>query len=339
MLLSFRSSFDIITLGSATQDLFLRSPALEEVPDRDAPDGLEVCLPFGAKIDVKEMHTTSGGGATNAAVTFSRYGLKTGCICRVGKDQFAANILDELTREKISTRFVQQDETRKTACSVILLSGSGHRAILTHRGASAHLSGAQIPWSSLRTPWFYLTSVAGDLTLLKQVFTFAQKQHIRIAWNPGKAELEAGLRKLSPFLKQTSVLLVNREEAALVTELPPRHLGKIFQKLGRYPSQATMITDGQKGAYAQEKQDKQIIFAPILPTHRINTTGAGDAFGSACVASLLHGRSLEEAMKVGVLNATSVVSHMGAKTGVLKHFPSLTEARVVHTSRIALLSL
>ncbi len=335
MLLSLRSSFDVITVGAATQDIFLRSPHLEETPNADAPDGLNVCIPFGAKINIEEMHITSGGGATNAAVTFARYGLKTACLCRIGNDQIGANIIDELRREKVSSRFVQKDRAHKTACSVILLSGGGHRAILTHRGASSHLSSTQIPWSSLRTRWIYLTSVAGDLDLVKQVFKFARTQKINIAWNPGQAELNHGLRKLSPLFKQTKILLLNREESALVSELPARHLRAIFQKLGRLPETATIITDGQKGAYAYHKDKKVYLFAPILSADRINSTGAGDAFGSGCISAFIKGTKLDEALQVGTLNATGVISHMGAKTGILHHLPTERERKIVHIKQLS----
>ena len=330
----WRSSFDVVTLGAATQDLFLRSSALEEMPSADAPDGWRACIPFGTKLNVEEMHTTSGGGATNTAVTFARYGLKTACITRIGKDQIGANILDELKREHIQTQCIQYDPTHKTASSVILLSGSGHRAILTYRGASSHLSTKHIPWPSLRTTWLYLTSVGGDLALLKHVFGFARTHNVHVAWNPGTAELEQGLRKLSPLLKQTETLILNREEAALITELPSRHLSQLFQKLGRYPLNTTIITDGQRGAFAQQRQEKDVWFAPTLPAQRINTTGAGDAFGSGYVAAIIRGKSPKTALQIATLNATGVVSHMGPKTGILRRFPSDAECHAVAISRV-----
>ena len=331
MLLSFRSSFDVITLGAAVQDTFLRSASLEEVKNAAAPDGFNVCIPFGAKLDVQDYHVLSGGGATNAAVTFARSGLKTACICRVGQDRIGSSIVDELKKEGISTRFVQHDSKHNTGASVVLLSGSGHRAILTHRGAAAHLAESSIPWSRIKARWLYITSVGGDLDLIKHTVAHAKKHHIRVAWNPGKLELEEGLRKLMPLLKQIDVLLVNREEAALVTDLPPRHLGQIFKKLSRYPAFATAITDGQKGAYVQ--YESKIFFAPSLSGERVNTTGAGDAFGSGFVNGLAHNLPVDESLQAAVLNATSVVFHMGPKTGILKRFPHAKDRAHVPISR------
>jgi len=58
----------------------------------------------------------------------------------------------------------------------------------------------------------------------------------------------------------------------------------------------------------------------------VNRTGAGDAFGSGFVAGLMRKGTLSRkasdaaiayAMRLASANATSVVEHMGAQTGVL----------------------
>lgn len=328
MLLSLRSSFDVITVGAAVQDTYVRSKALEEIRDPHAPDGLDVRMPFGAKIEVQDYHVLSGGGATNAAVTFARMGLKTGCICRMGQDRIGTALVDELKQEHIATTFVQYDANHNTGASVILLSGTGHRVILTHRGASAHIATHVLPWSRMHTQWLYIASVADNLPLLKELFAHAAKQHLRVAWNPGGGELTEGLRKLTPFLKQTDVLILNREEASLLSELPQRHLKQMFKKLSRYPRYATLITDGQKGAYAQF--ESTIFYTPAIASERVNTTGAGDAFGSGFISGLIHQLDIEDALRLAALNAAGVVSHMGPKTGILKRLPSAKERSRVH---------
>ena len=69
--------FDVISIGSATLDVFLRSPEL----DVEKQNGTkEICVPYGAKLEVEEIHFETGGGGTNTAVTFARQGLKVACI-------------------------------------------------------------------------------------------------------------------------------------------------------------------------------------------------------------------------------------------------------------------
>ena len=95
-------SFDIVTIGAATQDVFIKSKKFEELRDPHAPDGFDACVPLGSKIDVDDLFFSTGGGATNSAVTFARLGFKTACLSRLGQDMTGSTILAELKKEKIS---------------------------------------------------------------------------------------------------------------------------------------------------------------------------------------------------------------------------------------------
>jgi sugar/nucleoside kinase (ribokinase family) len=319
--------FDVITIGSATQDVFVKSAGWKERPDGSAPDGIDACIPLGSKLGIDELVFATGGGATNAAVTFSRFGLKTACFSRVGNDETGDSIIRQLKSERIETNGIQRDTDRTTGYSIILVSGEGYRGILTHRGAASHLDAKQFPWHRsgkivnrpYKAKWIYLTSIGGDVKTLKSIFDHAKKMGARVAWNPGNAELELGRKKLLPFLKATDVLLVNREEAAMLAHVAPRFLEDAMKKLGELPRQALVITDGKNGAYV--RTHGATLYSPALRGKRLNTTGAGDAFGSAFVGALAKGHYMDDALRAGLLNAHGVVTHMGAKAGILKKFP------------------
>lgn len=316
-------AFDVVTLGAAVQDIFVRSSHFENVPSDSAPDGFNACLPLGAKIPVDELVFTSGGGATNAATTFARFGLRTACIARVGDDLQGKAITADLKHEKINITAIQHDVSEPTACSIILLAGTGSRAILTARGASRHIDFKEIDWNNLRTSWLYLTSLGNKLPALKTIFQNAKKHHMHVAWNPGNSEIELGFKTLAPFLLQTDILIMNREEASAIADVSPHHLERIVSKLGPLPRMALVITDGKHGAFAHTRGVTWVATTPKIRVR--NTTGAGDAFGSAFCASIMKDGDLTHALQIGTLNAQGVVSHMGAKTGILQKFPSPRE--------------
>lgn len=318
--------FDVITIGSATQDVFVKSHGWKERTDGLAPDGIDACIPLGSKLGIDELLFSTGGGATNAAVTFARFKLKTACFSRVGMDETGDSIIRQLKAEGVDVKGIQRDHQEKTAYSIILVSGEGYRGILTHRGAANHLNPKTFPWHGrgligqpYTTKWIYITSLGGDMKAVKSVFDMAKKMKARIAWNPGNGELEQGINKLRPYLKQTDVLILNKEEAALLVNLPPRFLEQVMEKLGKLPQQALLVTAGKHGAYV--KAHGATLLAPALKGKRLNTTGAGDAFGSGFVGALAKGRDLDDALRVGLMNAIGVVTHMGAKAGILKQFP------------------
>lgn len=319
--------FDVITIGSATQDVLVKSAGWKERPDGMAPDGIDACIPLGSKLGIDELVFATGGGATNAAVTFARFGLKTACFSRVGIDEAGDSVVRQLKEERIDTTGIQRDKERTTGYSIILVSGEGYRGILTHRGAASHLDPKLFPWHRsgkivnrpYKASWIYITSLGGDMKAIKNIFDHAKKMNAHVAWNPGNGELELGRKKLLPFLKMTDVLLVNREEAAMLAHVAPRFLEQAMDKLGDLPRKALVITDGKKGAHV--RAHGATLYSPALRGKRLNTTGAGDAFGSGFVGALAKGHYLDDALRVGMLNSIGVVTHMGAKAGILKKFP------------------
>ncbi|MFA5184877.1 MAG: carbohydrate kinase family protein [Patescibacteria group bacterium] len=326
------SRFDVVTIGAATRDVFVRSKHLERRNDVRAPDGFDTCLPMGAKIPVDELVFETGGGGTNAAVTFSRFGLKTACVTRVGDDLGGHEIKDQLKREKINTSAVQVDKKDKTAYSIILLSGHGSRAILVSRGASSNLDAKSIPWKKLDAEWIYLTSVAGNSKALDEIFRHARTSRKHIAWNPGNGEIELGFKKLLPHLMQTDILILNREEAAALADTSSRDLNGILKMLGALPRLCLIVTDGANGAYVNARGTAWSAHA--LDGKVINTTGAGDAFGSAFTATVIMTGDLVMALKAGTRNSFGVVTHMGAKAGILKSFPSSKEVSKVKVKQL-----
>jgi len=324
--------YDVITIGSATQDVFIRSKALEEQKDPLVPDGIDVCVPLGSKIGIDELTFSTGGGATNAATTFSRLGLKTACIARIGKDVIGQAIKAELKKEKIDTKFLQIDPKEKTGYSVVLLDRTGRRGILTHRGAAQNLQAKELPLKKTTCRWLYLTSFGGDTKLAKEVITSGKRIGAKISWNPGGKELAKGLRALRPLIKEIDVLHVNREEAAQLTELPPRHLQDVIKKLAGFFHGILVVTDGSHGAYVHA--DGKTFFVGTLKGKPINTTGAGDAFGSGFIAALAKGKDLETALRIAALNADGVVKSMGAKAGILRSLPKKNAVEKIKVTQV-----
>lgn len=327
--------YDVITIGSATRDVFLRSQALHTHPAKDALSEIEACFPFGAKIDVEEIIFETGGGATNSAVTFSRMGkLKTAALTRVGADSAGRDIVEVLKKEKVDTDLVQRAAREFTAYSTILLSGVGERTILVYRGASRAIPEEKIPWTSLSAGWFYVSALGGNLRLLSKIIGHARGIGAKIAFNPGGGELSQNQVALEQIFNRLDWLNLNREEAARLTAESWRDLKGIFKAVVRFAPNI-LITDGSKGAYALT--GGKIFFAPTLKTKPLNVTGAGDAFGSGFITGLIKKNDPIYGLKLGTLNADAVIRQMGAKVGIRRHLPNeaeLRRARVIQKSYV-----
>lgn len=307
--------FDIISLGAATTDIFVKSPQLLE-------SKRFLSLKRSSKNEISETLICSGGGATNSATTFSRLGLNSALISLIGDDPLSEYIKEDLIKEKINRDFLVINKNDRSDFSLILVSSNGTRSILTSRG-STRLESKNIPWDRLKTKWLYLTSLEGNLPLLEELIGFSKENNIKISFNPGLGELKQR-RQLLPLLKYLDFLLLNRQEAEILTNT--NHKNASFYDKLRLTAPLVAITNGHLGA--KILTPTETLFSPIIDTHPEDETGAGDAFGSAFVAGLIHNYSLNQCLSWAIHNSASVVSALGAKAGIL------TIKQLSHVSKI-----
>ena len=179
------------------------------------------------------------------------------------------------------------------------------------------LTVSDIPWEKLTAPWLYVTSLGGDVELLGSLIDHARSHQVKIAINPGKAEID----RLSPSKAKNlfagiDVLLLNRQEAQALSGIP-------FDRDDVWKSEhcligpkTCVITDGKSGGKVCA-QGKCAWFEAKAVTV-VEETGAGDAFGSALVAALMKGKDITTAIDWGKTQSASVISFIGPKKGLLK---------------------
>lgn len=311
--------FDIITIGSATRDGFFEGIKFIPCESEKFITGKGIALPLGAKIKVPKVHFLTGGSATNTAVTFARQGLKTAIICRVGNDVSGETIIREQEEEGIDTKFIQIDYTVPTAYSVIFLTPSGERTILSYKGCAEKLTAWEISWEKIKTQWICIGSLGKEKNILKGLIQFAVSKNIKLAINPGWNELE-WLKKHPKWLDKFEIFICNQEEAAYFTDISYNKEKKIFEKLDRLVKGIVVMTKGKNGASVSN--GKYLWKAGVFKKKAIDATGAGDAFASGFIAIFIKNKEIDEklikeAIRVGNANACSVVEHIGTKPGVL----------------------
>lgn len=313
------TQFDVITIGSATRDVFIKPG--ESYLDEDAKykTGKALCFSFESKIDVPELYFFTGGSAVNSAITFARQGLKTAALSEIGEDSLGQSITARLKEEGVSLELIVKDKKYLTGYSVVIVAQDG-RTVLTHRGATEHLCCDEpIPYEKLKyAKWFYITNLGGESEkIFLPLIDFAGENNIKIALNPGKAQLKLG-QGLIPILKKTDILVVNQEEASQLSGVPFQDEKGVFKKLDGWVKGIEVMTKGREGFSACDNE--YMYSGGILREPKyIDRTGAGDAFGSGLVAGIMKGMSLEEAFQLASSNATGVVTEWGANEGLLSN--------------------
>lgn len=293
----------VVTIGSALVDIFIHSDHFSK--DRH---GIVRVGEIGGKFDIDSFVIKTGGGASNTAVGFSRLGFDTAIIAETGHDDLAKIVVDDLKKEKVDVSLLVHERKEETGGSVILVLEDGSRAVLVHRGASSMLDPYDIDIKELsEADWIHVSSVSGRKKTLKQIFNTARFHNVSLSWNPGSSDLkliQSGELKVEDvFVK---VVLMNKEEWEMIE-------GK--QALLKKQVEQVVVTDSIRGGKVF-LPNGQIIHYKAYPADAVDNTGAGDAFAVGYVASLLKGKTIEEAVEFGAKNSASVVKYFGGKQGL-----------------------
>ena len=306
-----RGEIKILSIGAAVQDVFLQGKLF--TPKKEGREYVEE-FELGSKNDIEGVIFSTGGGATNAAVTFARHGLHSMFMGKIGRDIAGKAILDDLHKDQIDTSLVAYLNEVGTGYSCLLLAPNGERTILTYRGASSHLDLKIHDFQDVEADWILITSMAGNFEALETLFNYAEKKNIKLAMIPGKDELREP-KKFKKFIPRLTVLTANKEELSMLYD------GKSLQDLvvaANKDVHYVVCTDGPNGAVAADRW--HIVTAGMyedVPV--IDRSGAGDAFASGFIAMIATGQSLENAVTFASANSTSVVGAIGAKAGILPH--------------------
>ena len=303
-----------VSIGGLTYDLFVDVD--HEVAE--GSDGTHMFqLQLGSKIPVRRVVSGCGGGAANTAVGLSRLGCASACAGVVGSDQWGGMMLKNLETENVSTKGITVVEHETSSFSIVLLAQS-ERVILNEPGTNAHLHDVTFDRTqAAAADWVYLNHIHQASCTIEDdiiaMLTAVRPPHL--TWNPGGCQIDRGIAEKNNALliAQTDLLIVNKEEAAAFTG--KKTIGEALSIMIGMGCAVACITDGKNGSFATD--GKQIHFCPCLPAKVVDTTGAGDAFGTAMTWAMLRGKDLPTALRAGTINGASVVSVIGAQPGLL----------------------
>ncbi|HLD20117.1 MAG TPA: carbohydrate kinase family protein [Patescibacteria group bacterium] len=303
-----KKQYDMISIGDATQDVYVMlDDACVQKSKRDATT---ICLPFGEKIPIKEPVRMVGGNAANVAFGCKRLGLSTAYWGVLGDDDFGVFIRNELENAGVNVSLTTLQAKSTTNYSTILLY-RGERTILSYH-AQRRYTAKKLP----PTRWVYLTSMAqGYEKIWRAVIEGKQRYHYRIAINPGSRQVEDGLRHWGWAIQSADVLIVNKHEAQILLSTSLSQESPLLKKLHALGCSLAVITHSREGACGYDGTHGYRIDA--LPFKAVDSTGAGDSFASGLLSSLALGNHWRDALKWGILNSGSVVSHIGPHNGLL----------------------
>jgi len=311
---------DVVTIGDAMRDIFL-FPALSEVEkpvEGEAirtKESFEEFLVFGLgdKITVSDVAFSVGGTANNVAVGLAEIGLKVSVCSALGDDNAGKEIEEQISKRGVDTSSIKIYHRKHSSFSVII-SYKGERTIFVYHAFNPE--NFKLP-ENIQTQWAYLGPMAeGYDRIFNHITSLKVKNDLKVAINPGAVQIERGLHSFGGLLKMIDIIFLNREEAKDISGLKGvATVKEMARAIHLEGPKMVVITDGKDGAYAFDGVD--FLKVGAYPGHRLDATGAGDAFSSAYLAAVINGEEMQNALKWGVTNSASVIEKIGAQEGLL----------------------
>lgn len=276
-----------------------------------------LAMPFGAKLPYDHSEIQPGhGNAANAAVCMARLGLGVAYHTYVGGDELGRQTIRLFQHEGVDTRFVDIQSAHVTNTN-FLVNYKAERTILVKH------EDFEYDWPRLRkadTPrWVYFSSLSEHAEGYHDEIAdwLDENPGVKLAFQPGTWQMKAGVERLKRIYARTEVIIMNREEAALVTGGSTQDVHDLMNRLHSYGPKMVVITDGPDGAYASDSMTRFKMPLYPDPAPPVERTGAGDAYASTMVAALISGHDLKAALQWAPINSMNVVQHPGSQAGLL----------------------
>ncbi len=337
-----------LTIGGATIDTIIDYEEMFTMDMRKKESTQSyMLLEEGAKIEVKEHNSFTGGGATNAAVSLRKQSIDVSFFGKIGKDIAGQKILDELKSFDIDVSNVRYSNTYGTSTSYVIPSLNGDRTIFAYRGANKDILTDDLPSHAIKdSDFIYITSLSkSSAARLPEIVSIAAKNNVKVAINPGSSQLNIGESFIKDSMFGLDIMVMNYQEAnklmlsllstddsevvgfrkdidgsllessSGILQDSSFRLKDFFELCLNLGPRIVVVTDGENGVYAATKENLYHAKA-IHIDNVVNTLGAGDAFSSTFCANIYKGSEIKDALKSALINSSNVIQYPDAKTGL-----------------------
>lgn len=312
-------NLDFLGIGDITTDNFIKLKNAEVTCEVDHTN-CKISMPFGEKVPFEDSVLVSAvGNASNASVSASRLGLKSGLLSFVGDDEWGKKNIETLREEGVSTSLMEIQIGKKSNYHFVLLFGAERTILIKHEDYAYTLP--EMP----TIKWIYLSSFGEKaLDFHSSIADYLKANpKTKLAFQPGTFQINLGVEKIKDIYSLSEIFFCNIEEAEKITNFKElvsdrkEKIRKMAKLISDFGPKIVVLTDGPAGAYVYTPT--KFLYIPQYPDPAppVDRTGAGDSFASAITSALALGLPLEEAIMWGPINSMSVVQYIGAREGLL----------------------
>ena len=273
------------------------------------------CLPkTGETIAGEAFNIIPGGKGANQAFAARRAGIPTKMIGQVGSDIFGKLLIENLQQDFVDINEIGVLENTSTGTATVIVEKNGDNRIIIVPGANSYVSDTFIDgiWDEISQSDMILMQHEIPLETVYHVVDKASQEGIMVALNAAPVYI------IPPeILRKLDILIVNEIEGSTLSGINIENkesaitAAKILHHSG---VKTVIVTIGSRGVVLINGSN--CLFQPAFKVNVLDTTGAGDTFVGAYVASILKGRSEDKALLFATAASALTVTKMGAQTSI-----------------------
>jgi len=287
------SAPDVIGLGMSVLDLV---QVVEQFP---AGEGVT---------RVKDSVLMGGGPVPTALCAASRLGAKTAILDRIGDDWRGQLILSDYERFGVSTAHLLRERGKRSSFGTVLVRRSdGERHLLFEEGDFSPFAMHDLPRNLLESCRI-LHLNGRHWPACREAAHIVRKAGGLVSFDGGAHRYDEQHVQIFPFIDLLIVAADFADRAVGVGDRPTQ-----LARLGQWGAQIVGITDGAQGSWFREAGSAcfhQPAF-PIAPI--VDTTGCGDVFHGAFLASAICGEPWTECARVASAAAALAATALGGR--------------------------
>ncbi|MDP1546960.1 MAG: ribokinase [Anaerolineales bacterium] len=261
-----KTKYDVLVIGSLNADLVVRAPRFPQP---------------GETISGGDLLTIPGGKGANQAVAAARQGANVAMVGRVGKDNFAPFLIENLNANQVNTLHVSQDNLA-SGTAIIIVDENGQNSIVISPGANGKVDAQDV-------------DSAPDAKILLLQFEIPMETALHAAKrykaNGTTVILNPAPARQIPdeLFAHVDILVPNESELSLLADMPvtdEKSAELAAQEILKQGVKIVIVTLGSKGALIIT--NSQATHVETFNVDVVDSTAAGDAFIGGLASKLLN---------------------------------------------------
>lgn len=274
-------------------------------------------LVWGGSTWVPDLLEDMGGNGSNTSYAAAMIGAPAKLLGMVGRDRQGDYLLAKLAKAGVDLSGVARSAA-PTTTTICVVHSNGERLFIQRIGSSAEAFREPIRFTPERVrgvSHFHLANIFALPNIgprAPEIMRQARQSGLTTSLDTGWDTTGKWLSTVGPCLADVDLLFVNREEARMLTgESKPADAAACLHQHGAHD---IVIKLGEAGCAIFS--DAESLRIPAFEVEVVDTTGAGDCFAGAFLATLYRGMNYADAARTANAVGAMVAEKLGAVTGV-----------------------